>query len=371
MAPFDRRLYSNFNWTLLGLTLTLFLLGVMNLYSASSLQLEQGVTTVFYYKKQLIWGLFGFVAMSICMIFDYRHLKNLTTPLYLLSIILLVWVNLWGVEIGGSTRWIDLGLMHFQPTELAKISIIFIIAHYLSRIHTNLDLSDLIKALALVLLPCVLIIVQPDLGSGMNILLIVAGVILYKGLNKRVFWSLMLSIPVIAPCIWFLMEDYQRTRILTFLNPHEAPLGAGYNQIQSQIAIGSGKLWGKGYLSGTQSQLKFLPAKHTDFVFAVFGEEWGFIGCIFLLGLYCIFLYQIVNIVRDSKDVFGSLLAVGIFFYFFWQILINICMVLGLMPIVGLPLPFLSYGGTFALLNFGLVGILLNISMRRYVFKQA
>ncbi len=369
MTPFDRRLYSHFNWTLLGLTLALFLLGVVNLYSASSLQLEQGVTTVFYYKKQLIWGCCACIAMSICMIFDYRHLKNLTTSLYIVTIILLVWVYYAGIEIGGSRRWIDLGLIHFQPTELAKISIIFIVAHYLSRIQNNLNLLDLCKVLGLVILPCILIILQPDLGSGLNILLIVGGIVLYKGLNKKVFWSLITCLPVILPCIWFLMKDYQKTRILTFLNPHKAPLGAGYNQIQSQIAIGSGQLWGKGFLGGTQSQLKFLPAKHTDFVFAVLGEEWGFIGCTILLGLYCFFLYQIVIIVRDSKDTFGSLLAAGIFFYFFWQILINISMVLGLMPIVGLPLPFLSYGGTFAVFNFSLVGILLNISMRRYVFK--
>ena len=371
MSAFDRRLYSHFNWTLLALVLIIFAFGIINLYSASSLRLEQGVTTVVYYKKQILWGVFGIIAMSICIVFDYRHLKNLTIPLYVITIILLIWVYFFGIEIGGSRRWIDFGIIHFQPTELAKITILFIIAHYLSRIQTDLDFRDLCKALVLVILPCSLIILQPDLGSGLNILLIVAGIIIYNGLNKRVFWSLMLSIPVVAPCIWFLMQDYQKTRILTFLNPHKAPLDAGYNQIQSQIAIGSGELWGKGYLSGTQSQLKFLPAKHTDFVFAVLGEEWGFIGCIILLALYCLFLYQIVLIVRDSKDVFGSVLAAGIFFYFFWQILINMSMVLGLMPIVGLPLPFFSYGGTFALLNFSLVGILLNISMRRYVFKQA
>lgn len=371
MPPFDRRLYSHFNWTLLGLALLIFLLGIVNLYSASSLQLEKGVTTVVYYEKQIIWGVMGLMAMLICILFDYRHIKNLTTPLYAVTIILLCWVYFWGVEIGGSRRWIDFGVIHFQPTELAKISVFFIVAHFLSRIQTNLDFKDLCKTLGLAILPCMLIIIQPDLGSGLNILLIVAGIVLYKGLNKKVFWTLILSIPVVAPSIWFLMQDYQKTRILSFLNPHKAPLGAGYNQIQSQIAIGSGELWGKGFLSGTQSQLKFLPAKHTDFVFAVLGEEWGFVGCIALLSLYCLFLYQIVVIVRDSKDLFGSLLATGIFFYFFWQILINMFMVLGLMPIVGLPLPFLSYGGTFALLNFSLVGILLNISMRRYVFKQA
>lgn len=365
----DRRLFSNLNWTLLGLTLALFLLGVINLYSASSLRMEQGVITVFYFGKQIFWGVLGLLAMIVCMLFDYRHIKNLSVFLYLTTLGLLIWVYFFGIEIGGSRRWIDFGVINFQPTELAKISTVFVISHYLSRIQSQLNWSDLGKTLLLAILPSILIILQPDLGSGLNILLILSGIILYKGIKRSAFWSLVLSLPVLAPWGWYLLEDYQKTRILSFLNPHQSPLGAGYNQIQSQIAIGSGQIWGKGFLAGTQSQLKFLPAKHTDFVFAVFGEEWGFIGSILLLSLFCLFLYQIVLVVRDSKDTFGALLATGIFFYFFWQILINMSMVLGLMPVVGLALPFLSYGGTSALTSFCLVGLVLNISMRKYVFK--
>jgi rod shape determining protein RodA len=165
------------------------------------------------------------------------------------------------------------------------------------------------------------------------------------------------------------MKEYQKQRVLTFLNPGDDPLGSGYHIIQSQIAIGSGEMWGKGFMEGTQSQLRFLPEKHTDFAFAVFGEEWGFVGCLILLVLFCLFLLAIFNTARDAKDRFGSFLSAGVFFYFFWQFLINMGMVMGLMPVVGIPLPFISYGGSATLVNFCLIGLVLNVSMRRFVFK--
>jgi len=370
MAPFDRRLISHISWPLIIIALLLFGLGVMNLYSASSLRVETGVTTIFFYKKQLLWGAVGIAVMFASMLFDYRHLKSLVWILYGLSVALLAWLLLFGETIFGAKRWISLHYFSFQPTELAKLSVLLLAAAYLSRFQDKLDWKRLIKIILLVLIPTAMIILQPDLGSGLNILLIVFGMILVKGLKRRVFITLLLLIPLLAPSGWFIMHDYQKERILTFLNPERDPLGSGYNIIQSQIAIGSGQMWGKGFLEGTQSQLRFLPEKHTDFVFAVFGEEWGFIGCLTLLTLFCLFLYQIVLITQDSKDQFGSFLAVGVFFYFFWQILINMAMVLGLMPVVGIPLPFLSYGGSSTVVNFCLLGLVLNVSMRRFVFKR-
>jgi rod shape determining protein RodA len=198
--------------------------------------------------------------------------------------------------------------------------------------------------------------------------MLAGGMLLFKGITKGVLLSGLAGIPVLAPTTWFFLLDYQKERIITFLHPHKEPLDAGYNTIQSKIAIGSGQIWGKGFLEGTQSQLRFLPAKHTDFVFSVFGEEWGFLGCAILLSLFCLFLYQIVVVAGTSKDSFGAYIAAGVFFYFFWQILINLGMVLGLMPIVGIPLPFFSYGGSSTLINFILLGLVFNISMRRYVF---
>jgi len=194
--------------------------------------------------------------------------------------------------------------------------------------------------------------------------------ILFKGVTGSVFRVLVVVLPVMVPFGWFFLHDYQKQRIMTFLDPGNDPLGAGYHIIQSQIAIGSGGFWGKGFLEGTQSQLRFLPEKHTDFAFAVFGEEWGFFGAMILLITFCAFLYQIYIVTMEAKDDFGSYLAAGVFFYFFWQILINIGMVLGIMPVVGIPLPFISYGGSASVVNFCMIGLVLNVAMRRFVFKK-
>jgi rod shape determining protein RodA len=228
----------------------------------------------------------------------------------------------------------------------------------------------LLTVLAVAMPPAAMVILQPDLGSGLNILLLLGGMILYRGLAGRVFKLLLVVVPVIIPLGWFLLKPYQKLRVLTLFNPERDPLGSGYHIIQSQIAIGSGKIWGKGFLEGTQSQLRFLPEKHTDFAMAVFAEEWGFVGTITLVSLFCVFLYFLAQIARDARDRFGSFLAAGVFFYFFWQILINIGMVLGIMPVVGIPLPFISYGGSATVVNFCMLGIALNVSMRRFIFQN-
>jgi rod shape determining protein RodA len=360
----------NCNWALFLLAMIIFILGILNLYSAGSLRIEDGVTTIYYYKKQLLWGLIGFLGLLCFVSFDYRHLKSIAWPLFWITLILLVGVLIVGTNICGAKRWINCGIFYFQPTEVAKLSTLIVTALLLSRIPTPLGWKELGKMMAVIAMPLGLIVIQPDLGSGMNILLLVAGMILYKGMNPRVFWTVLISTLLILPQSWFFLKEYQKQRILTFFNPESDPLGAGYNILQSQIAIGSGGLWGKGFLGGTQSQLRFLPEKHTDFVFAVFGEEWGFLGSLLLVTIFCLLLNQFINIMHDSKDEFGKYLVAGIFFYFFWQIMINISMVLGLMPVVGLPLPFLSYGGSSTVMNFCLLGLALNVSMRRYVFKQ-
>ena len=198
---------------------------------------------------------------------------------------------------------------------------------------------------------------------------LLGGMVLFHGVQWRVLRVCLLLIPLMLPLAWFKLHDYQRERIMTFLDPTRDPRGAGYHIIQSQIAIGSGEMFGKGFQAGTQSQLRFLPEKHTDFAVAVFGEEWGFVGCMTLVALFCLFLYAIYSTVRDARDRFGSTLCAGIFFYFFWQIMVNIGMVVGLMPVVGIPLPFISYGGSAMLVNCGLLGIVLSVSMRRFVFK--
>ncbi len=359
------------NWPLLGLTLLLFLLGVLNLYSASGFRQESGMAMYSFYQKQLVWGGIGLAGMVFFTLFNYRNLNSLSWPFYVGSLLLLAAVPIWGVTVSGAQRWLSLGFANIQPSEIAKICLLLMGARLLSRGAKPLDFKGLFLVLLVGIVPAGLIMEQPDLGSALNLLLLLGGMILYRGLTWRVLKTAIVAIPAIAPLGWFFLHDYQKERILTFLNPGRDPLGAGYHIIQSQIAIGSGQLWGKGFLGGTQSQLRFLPEKHTDFAVAVFSEEWGFVGSIFLLSLFCLFLYSIFATAKDAKDRFGSFLCAGVFFYFFWQMLVNMGMVLGLMPVVGIPLPFISYGGSATLVNFCLIGLVLNVSMRRYVFKQA
>lgn len=371
MSPVDRRLFLYMNWAFLGLTAILFALGVLNLYSAGQFRLEEGMAVTPHYQKQLLWGLIGLCGMIFFMLFDYRRLNAMAWPMFGLTVGLLVAVLLVGRTSLGAKRWLDLGIVSFQPSELAKISVLLLGARLLAREQYKLGFARLFSILSVGFVLTLLIALEPDLGSGLSILLILGGMILFRGLTGRVFKTLVAATPFALTGGWFILHDYQKRRILGFLNPADDPLGAGYHIIQSQIAIGSGRFWGKGFLGGTQSHLRFLPEKHTDFAVAVFCEEWGFVGSMLLLVLFCAFLYQLVVIAREAKDAFGGYLAAGVFFYFFWQILINTGMVLGLMPVVGIPLPFFSYGGSSTLVNFCLIGIALNVSMRRYIFKQA
>ncbi|MFO7717846.1 MAG: rod shape-determining protein RodA [Desulfohalobium sp.] len=370
MTPIDQRLFAHLNWALLGLIVLLFGIGVLNLYSASSLRGIEGLAVTSFFTKQLIWGGIAFGCMVLLMSFDYRHMAILAWPLYWVTIALLLAVPFWGKTIYGAQRWISFGVFNLQPSEVAKVIVLLVGARMLSRVPGELGWGGLVKVFLVGVVPAALIILQPDLGSGLNLLLLLGGMVLYKGLAPSVAKTLFVALPLLLPCGWFFLHDYQKQRIISFLNPGNDPLGSGYHILQSQIAIGSGQFWGKGFLEGTQSQLRFLPEKHTDFAFAVFGEEWGFVGCMVLLALFCLFLFQISLVAQESKDSFGSYVAAGVFFYFFWQILINMGMVLGLMPVVGIPLPFLSYGGSSLLVNCCLLGIVLNVSMRRYVFKQ-
>ncbi|GFK95227.1 Peptidoglycan glycosyltransferase MrdB [Fundidesulfovibrio magnetotacticus] len=370
MSPIDRRLFTHINWPLLAMVAMLFGTGVLNLYSASGFRIGDGVSLNPFYQKQCIWGLAGLCCLVALTVFDYRYLKHAAWPLMIVTLVLLALVPVIGKTVYGAKRWLDFGAFSLQPSELAKFATLLVGALMLSKDSGRLGWLSLLTVLAVVLPPAAMVIVQPDLGSGLNILLLLCGMILYRGLAGRVFKVLLVTVPALIPCGWFFLKPYQKLRILTLFNPERDPLGSGYHIIQSQIAIGSGQMWGKGFLEGTQSQLRFLPEKHTDFAVAVFAEEWGFVGSIILVAMFCVFLTLLAGVARDAKDRFGSFLAAGVFFYFFWQILINMGMVLGIMPVVGIPLPFISYGGSATIVNFCLIGIALNVSMRRFVFKK-
>jgi rod shape determining protein RodA len=363
---FDRRLIQNFDWVLLGLVLMIVGTGIVNLYSAGYNRAE-GTSL---YVKQLYWLGVGLGVLCLTLFYDYRHLEKLSYPLYILSILLLLGVMFGGKVVYGSRRWLALGPISFQPSELVKIAMILVLATYFNRRPRteSMHLKNLIVPGILVMLPVALIIKQPDLGSGILVALVAVSMILFVGVHWRTLFGCTLTMVMLSPLIWHFLKDYQRQRVLTFLNPDKDPLGAGYHILQSMIAVGSGQFWGKGFLQGTQSQLYFLPEQHTDFVFSVFAEEWGFVGCAVLLLLFMGIVLWGLNVARDCKERFGHLLAVGVTALIFWQIFINLCMVTGFLPVVGIPLPLFSYGGSSLITTLLGVGFLLNIRMRRYLF---
>ena len=366
----DTRIFSHVNWSLLACMVILFFVGLINLYSASGTRIEDEILFSTFYQKQILWGVLGLGCMLLTLSFDYRRLRNFAWPFYWVTFFLLIVVAVVGKNVYGATRWISFGMISFQPSELAKIAVLVLTARLLAHDGQPLGWKRFLAVLGAGALPCALILQQPDLGTSMMLLLILGGMILFHGMRASVLRSCLVAIPLAAAVLWFVgMHDYQRQRILSFLDPTNDPRGTGYHILQSRIAIGSGQLWGKGFTEGTQSQLRFLPERHSDFALAVFGEEWGFVGCVALISMFCLFLLSIFSSAIQAKDRVGSMLVVGIFFYFFWEIFINICMVIGLMPVVGIPLPFISYGGSATLVNFTLLGIVLNVSMRRFIFK--
>ncbi|MEH0023060.1 MAG: rod shape-determining protein RodA [Desulfobacter sp.] len=365
---FDRRLIENFDWGFLGVIFLICATGLVILYSAVTAGFNgDGVHVLF--RKQAIWMGAGFVIMMGSLIIDFRELDKLNLFIYVLCIGLLVSTYLFGQMGGGSRRWLVLGAVRMQPSELMKISLIISLAAVYSDnvSQEGLGFRNLIRPAILCLIPFGLIVNQPDLGTGLLLLLIAASITLFVKVEKKVFYTLAGVGLSIVPLVWFFgLKEYQKGRILTFLDPDRDPLGAGYHIIQSKIAIGSGMITGKGFLEGTQNKLNFLPEQHTDFILSVLAEEWGLVGCGVLLILYFVLLFWGLNIAYACRNMFGSLLAFGITTMIFWQIFINIGMVMGLMPVVGVPLPLISYGGSSVVTNMVGFGILLNISMRKF-----
>jgi len=342
-------------------------LGLVILYRALSAGHDPGTVHILF-KKQIIWMGSGFVIIMITLMIDFRELDKLNLLIYTLCVGLLISVILFGQLGGGSRRWLVLGFIRIQPSELMKIALIISLAslYSSSASQEGLNFRELIKPAILCTIPFVLIVIQPDLGTGLLLLLIAGTITLFVKVERKVFFTLSGISLAAIPLVWYLLKDYQKFRILTFLNPDRDPLGAGYHIIQSKIAIGSGMLTGKGFLKGTQNALSFLPEQHTDFIVSVLAEEWGLVGCSTLLILYFILLFWGLNIAYNCRNMFGSILAFGVTAMIFWQIFINIGMVMGLMPVVGVPLPLVSYGGSSVVTNMVGFGILLNISMRNF-----
>jgi len=365
----DRRLIQNFDWGLLGLTFVLSLMGIMTLYSA----VTAGKSNVqdALYLKQIVWYCAGFGVMIISFLFNYKALDRWALVIYGLCILLLVLVLFVGKHIGGSRRWLMVGPFSFQPSEFAKLAVIIVLARYYSKTANikGLSLGGLLTPFLLSIVPFVLIMLQPDLGTAMLIFLIAASMSVFIKIERKAFTYLVSTGVVIIPMVWFLLKDYQKQRIMTFLNPEHDPLGAGYHIIQSKIAIGSGMISGKGFLKGTQSALSFLPEQHTDFIFSVLAEEWGFIGSLVLILVFFMLITWSLKITHGCRDPFGTILSFGISAMLSWQVIVNTGMAMGLMPVVGVTLPFVSYGGSSIIITLASIGILLNISMRRFMFE--
>ena len=364
----DRRLLTNIDWMLVGLVMAVCLLGILNIYSDTT---PYKIVGTAFYIKQIYWLLVGlFIALLACSL-DYHILEDFSYWLYGFIILLLVAVLVIGRRSMGATRWLNLGLFNVQPSELMKIVIVITFARFFNNYQSigGLTVKDMLFPLSILALPALLIMKQPDLGTAILVILIALSMSVYRGLR----WSAIITfVCVTIPMSWFswafLLRPYQKNRILDFLNPERSRLGSGYHIIQSKIAVGSGGFLGKGFVKGTQSQLRFLPEQHTDFAFSVFAEEWGFIGCLLLIALYLSLILWGLNIARRCNDRFGALLAVGVTAMLFWHIVINMGMVIGLFPVVGVPLPFFSYGGTSMITSMVGIGLLQNISMRRFMF---
>ncbi len=368
---FDRRLIEHFDWGFLMVILMISGVGLVVLYSAVTAGSPgEGIHALF--KKQVVWMGVGFFVLMSILVIDFRQLDKLNLLIYGACVGMLLSVHLFGMTGGGSRRWLSLGIIRVQPSELMKIALIISLSSVYANIASSegLGFRNLVKPAVVCLIPFALIVIQPDLGTGLLLLLIAGSITLFMKVEKRVMFTVLGLGVIIVPLMWrFGLKDYQKMRVLTFLNPDRDPLGAGYHIIQSKIAIGSGMITGKGFLKGTQNALSFLPEQHTDFILSVLAEEWGLVGCAVLLALYFILLFWGLNIAYSCRNTFGSILAFGVTIMIFWQIFINVGMVMGLMPVVGVPLPLVSYGGSSVITNMAGFGILMNISMRKFSGK--
>ncbi|MGD8450172.1 MAG: rod shape-determining protein RodA, partial [Desulfobacterales bacterium] len=358
-----------FDWGLLRLTFLIGLFGLITLYSAVISATPTPQKTLYF--KQIIWYGIGMTGMVLCFLINYKSLYRWSPAIYALCIVLLIYVLMMGKYVGGARRWLILGPISIQPSELVKIAVIISLARYYSKFADTrgFSLRELLTPLLLTAIPFILIVRQPDLGTAMVVVLIAGFMTVFVKIERRSLLYIIVSCTITGPLVWFLLKGYQKERILTFINPNRDPLGAGYHIIQSKIAIGSGMIFGKGFLKGTQNALSFLPEQHTDFIFSVLAEEWGFVGSVIMLSLFFMLITWGLNIAYRCRDPFGTILAVGLTAMMFWQVFINVGMAMGLMPIVGVTLPFISYGGSSIVSIRICVGLLMSISMRRFLIE--
>ena len=348
--------------------LALNLIGLINLYSAT-----HGVNLTFTAKfwKQIVWLSGGWVLFFMSTFLDYNFFRRMAYAIYFVNIACLMAVMFFGKSFYGAQRWLDFGLFRFQPSETIKLALVLVLARTLCQRQNSegLGFKDLLLPLGLTLIPFVLTVKQPDLGTGLLILAVAFSMLIFVKIKTSILVVAFLIGIIATPVAWnFGLKQYQKNRILTFVYPGRDPRGAGYNSIQSKIAVGSGGVLGKGFRKGTQSQLEFIPERHSDFIFSVLSEEHGFIGSLTTLGLFIILYFLGIRIAQQATDKFGALIVVGILSLLFWHMFINVGMAIGLLPIVGVPLPLLSYGGSSLLTAMLGLGLISSVAYRKYLF---
>jgi rod shape determining protein RodA len=358
--------FRDFDWTLLAMVLVLCVLSVFEIYSATLHTKYTG-----FHTKQLFFIAGGLVAMFLFSKIDYHLLLDWTPWAYGVSLLALVAVKLVGHRVLGAKRWISVGPVHFQPSEWVKLILILAVARYFANLGGHsLTWKDIFKAFALVGLPMALVLIQPDLGTALTYAPILVAGLFLGGINLRQALILVVCGTTLIAGVWSsgkILKPYQKARLTSFINPDNDPKGTGYQIKQSLIAVGSGGIWGKGAAKGTQTQGDFLPIPHADFIFAAFGEEHGFVGAFFVLLLYFFILMRFIQNAQTAADLPGSLIIMGVVAVLTFQIAVNVGMVIGFMPVTGIPLPLMSYGGSSVLFTFLALGVAMNVRMRRFV----
>jgi rod shape determining protein RodA len=363
-------LLKKLDWPFLYTLCAITIISLINLYSATHGVHDEELASLFV--KQGIYFIIGWIIFLFFTFLNTSLILRLAWPFYIFNLLAIVYVSIFGKVALGAQRWIHLGFFNYQPSETMKLALIFVLSRVLADIPYDpkgLSLRAVLIPIGIIMLPFIFVIQQPDLGTSLLLLIISGSMFLFVGIRKWIISAVILLGIVTIPIAWqFVLHDYQKQRIYSFLSPGSDPKGSGYNSIQSRIAIGSGQLLGKGFQKGTQSKLEFLPERHTDFIFSVLSEEHGFFGSFGVLILFMVILILGLRISATATDKASSILAVGVLSYLFWHMFVNIGMVTGLLPIVGVPLPLFSYGGSSLFTTMSALGILSGIAYRRYIF---
>ncbi|HSP15927.1 MAG TPA: rod shape-determining protein RodA [Thermoanaerobaculia bacterium] len=359
------RSFTTLDLNFIGTALVIAAIGCMLIYSATYFS-DPGLGI---FKRQILWMAIGLVLMIMFITVDYHVLFDIAPILYGIGIALLVYLLLWGKVTAHVRSWIHIGGFQFQPAEFMKIFTALMLAKYFdSNDRAYLNFRSFVWAMGIIALPMLLIIVQPDFGTAATFFPLVAVAMFFGGIRIRIWLLMILIVALLVPMAWTMfLKPYQRERIMIFLNPERDPLGSGYQVTQAKIAIGSGGIHGKGFKQGTQAALGFLPARHTDFIFAVLGEEWGFIGVVIVLGLYLYMIIQSMTFAKHARDRGGTFLIICLISFIIFHVLINVSMQIGVLPTTGIPLPLVSYGGSSTMMFMIAIGLIANVDMRRFV----